>query len=155
VRDTIKRTASHLTQFDSYTSRSTTSSNQRRRGGTAVVEQAIEFIDENYADGISLADVACALNYSPNHLTALVRRRTGRPVTAWIIERRMLAARERLLQTNEPVAVVAEAVGFRDVSYFTRRFARANGTPPGQWRTRALQQHEGLPVCPTCGVRRI
>jgi AraC-like DNA-binding protein len=146
VRDTIKQAASHLAQFDSYASRVLGCSN--------AVQQAIEFINENYADGISLSDVAYALNYSPNHLTALVRRKTGRPVTAWIIERRMLAARERLLETDEPVAVVAEAVGFRDVSYFTRRFARANGTPPGQWRTRALVQRAAFQVCPTCGAHR-
>jgi AraC family transcriptional regulator, transcriptional activator of pobA len=104
---------------------------------TIVVQRVGEFIEENYADGISLSDVARALNYSPSHLTSLVRKCTGRPVTAWIIERRILAARERLLASNEPVASIAEAVGFRDVGYFARRFARANGASPAQWRTTA------------------
>jgi AraC family transcriptional regulator, transcriptional activator of pobA len=106
----------------------------------SVVQRVIDFIEGNYAGGISLADVARALNYSPGHLTTLVRRETGRPVTAWIIERRMLAARERLLTTDEPVAAVAEAVGFHDVAYFTRRFIRANGTTPSRWRMRDVVQ---------------
>jgi AraC family transcriptional activator of pobA len=125
---------------------------------TPVVQRVVDFIEANYADGISLSDVARALNYSPSHLTSLVRKCTGRPVTAWIIERRILAARERLLATNEPVAMVAEAVGFRDVGYFARRFTRANGATPSQWRTRNIPQREESPsplTCPTCGTYRV
>jgi AraC family transcriptional activator of pobA len=120
-----------------------------------VVQHVFDFIEANYADGISLADVARSLSYTPNHLTSLVRRKTGRPVTAWIIERRLRAAQERLLATDDSVAVVAEAVGFRDVSYFTRRFARANGTTPSQWRASSFVQREAFAACPTCGTRRI
>jgi len=42
----------------------------------SVVQRVIDFIDGKYAEGISLADVARALNYSPGHLTTLVRRET-------------------------------------------------------------------------------
>jgi len=120
----------------------------------AIVQRVIEFIEDNYADGISLADVARAFNYSPCYLTSLVRKQTGRPVTSWIIERRLLAARERLLATDEPVATVAEAVGFRDTAYFARQFARSNGTTPTRWRTRLLAQREAVQTCPTCGTWR-
>ena len=118
------------------------------------VQRVIAYIENNYADGISLVDVARALNYSSSHLTSLVRKETGRPVTAWIIERRLRAARERLLATTEGVAEVAEAVGFRDAAYFARRFARSNGTTPSRWRARFLQQHEAVQTCPTCGTCR-
>jgi AraC family transcriptional regulator, transcriptional activator of pobA len=119
---------------------------------STVVQLAIAYIEKNYAHGISLADVAHALNYSPCHLTSLVRKETGRPVTAWIIERRLREARERLLATDDPVAAVAEAVGFRDVTYFVRRFARSSGTTPSQWRARFLERRQAIPTCPTCGT---
>jgi len=109
----------------------------------SLVERVRCFIDEHYADGISLAHVARALHYSPAHLTSVVRRKTGRPVTVWIIERRILAACELLSATNETVAAVAEAVGFRDVTYFARRFARANGTSPAQWRATQHDCYKG------------
>jgi AraC family transcriptional regulator, transcriptional activator of pobA len=126
----------------------------RKANRTTVLQRVRAFIDDHYADGISLVDVARALNYAPAHLTSVVRRETGRPVTAWIIERRMAAARERLLATDETVAAVAEAVGFRDVGYFARRFARANGATPSRWRARYFVHHEAFPACPTCGTRR-
>jgi AraC-like DNA-binding protein len=119
-----------------------------------VAQRVIAYIESNYADGISLADVARALNYSPSHLTSLVRKETGRPVTAWIIERRLREARERLLSTNEPVSAVAEAVGFRDLTYFTRQFARSNGATPTRWRARYVEKREAVTTCPTCGTCR-
>lgn len=122
-----------------------------------VVQRALDFIENHYSEGISLSDVARALDYSPSHLTSVVRKYTGRAVTAWIIERRILAARERLLATNEPVATVAEAVGFRDIGYFARRFARAQGTTPAQWRARyGARPAPSLTSsrCPTCGNDR-
>jgi AraC-like DNA-binding protein len=120
----------------------------------AAVQGVIDFIDANYADDISLVDVAHALNYSPSHLTSLVRRVTGRPVTVWILERRMLAARERLLTTDESISAVAEAVGFNSLAYFTRCFARANGTTPSQWRRRYVQRSDIYHTCLACGARR-
>lgn len=121
----------------------------------SLVSRVRSFIDEHFAEGISLADVARALNYSPGHLTSIVRRTTGRPVTAWIIERRLLAARKLLLTTDSTVAAVAEAVGFRDIPYFVRRFARDNGTSPARWRMDNLVQSESCSTCPMCGTSRI
>jgi AraC-like DNA-binding protein len=125
---------------------------QMNRGG--VVALVGTFIDEHYADGISLVHVARALHYSPAHLTYVVRKETGRPVTAWIVERRILAARELLLATDETVAAVAEAVGFRDVAYFSRRFARTNGTTPARFRIGNLPRRARPAACPTSRMRR-
>jgi len=104
----------------------------------SVVQRVNDFIERHYADGISLSHVARALSYSPAHLTFVVRRETGRPITAWIIERRLTAARERLLMTNDSVTQVAEAVGFRDIAYFRRQFVRENGATPARWRQRSV-----------------
>ncbi len=108
-----------------------------------VVRQVQQYIEDHYSEGISLAHVAAALHYSASHLTYLVRRETGRPVTAWIIERRLSAAKERLLTSDETVTAIAESVGFRDVTYFARQFARANGATPARWRMRSrnLAEH--------------
>jgi AraC family transcriptional regulator, transcriptional activator of pobA len=110
-----------------------------RLAHSPVVQRVQEVIEREYADGISLAHVARALHYSPAHLTYVVRRETGRPITAWIIERRLEAAKERLLTTDDTIAAVAKSVGFNDVAYFMRQFARANGTTPKRWRTLARQ----------------
>jgi AraC-like DNA-binding protein len=92
------------------------------------------FIEEHYAEAISLRDVAEALGYSACHLTTAFRLATGSPVTAWIIRRRIAAAQELLAGGTVTVAAACEAVGFRDLCYFTHQFVRHAGTTPGRFR---------------------
>ncbi|MDT5349628.1 MAG: hypothetical protein QOH91_2915, partial [Mycobacterium sp.] len=70
------------------------------------------------------------------HLTTVVRRRTGRTVQEWIIERRMAEARGLPAETDLPVAEVARRVGVADPGYFSRLFSRTHGTSPRKWRAR-------------------
>ncbi len=101
----------------------------------SVTEKVIEYVEVNYSSQISLRHVAQALGYSPCHLTHTFSESTGTPVTAWIIERRIIAAQELLAESNATVAAVAEAVGFNDLCYFTRQFVRHVGVTPGRFRS--------------------
>ena len=92
------------------------------------------FIEEHYAEPISLKDVACAANLSPGYLTTFVRRRTGRTVLEWIFERRMAEARRLLVQTDESVERIGARVGYDDPAYFARRFRSAHKATPASWR---------------------
>lgn len=92
------------------------------------------YIERHYAAPISLRDVARDLGYSPAHLTYVFRRETGSPVTASIIERRISAARDLLRRSTASVEDVCEHVGFRDLRYFTRQFARHVGLTPCRYR---------------------
>ena len=91
-------------------------------------------IDERHCEPLSLRDVARELGMTPGHLTTVVRRRTGRTVQEWIIERRMAEARGLLDETDLPIAEVARRVGVSDPGYFSRLFSRAHGTSPREWR---------------------
>ncbi|WP_308259149.1 AraC family transcriptional regulator [Pseudonocardia sp. H11422] len=96
-------------------------------------------IERRYRERLSLRDVARAVNLTPGHLTTVVRRRTGRTVQEWIVERRMTEARRLLVETDLAVREVGRLVGFADPGYFTRSFRRAHGTAPRAWRAAALQ----------------
>lgn len=91
-------------------------------------------IEARYPRPLSLREVAAAVNISPGHLTSTVRRRTGRTVLDWIVERRMVQARRLLAGTDLPVADVGRRVGYPDPGYFARVFARAHGVSPARWR---------------------
>ena len=80
------------------------------------------------------SDVAATVGLSPGHLTTWVRKRTGKTVQAWIIERKIVEARKLLAESDLPVASVARAVGFTDPAYFTRLFSRHVGMSPSRWR---------------------
>jgi AraC family transcriptional regulator, transcriptional activator of pobA len=107
-----------------------------RRSGEPLLADVFAVIDERHAGQLSLRDVARELGMTPGHLTTVVRRRTGRTVQEWIIERRMAEARTLLEETDLPVAEVARRVGVSDPGYFSRLFSRVHGTSPRNWRGR-------------------
>lgn len=98
------------------------------------LSKVFRFIEANYHQSITLNDVAQAAGYSPAYLTNLVQNQTGRTVKQWITERRMTQARTLLTNTAHSIGQIAEAIGYTDVSYFTRLFRQIHGVPPQSWR---------------------
>jgi AraC family transcriptional activator of pobA len=105
-----------------------------RRSGEPLLAEVFTVIDRHRSEPLSLRDVARELGMTPGHLTTVVRRRTGRTVQEWIVERRMADARSLLTDTQLPVAEVARRVGMPDPGYFSRLFRRAHGASPREWR---------------------
>lgn len=102
--------------------------------GVSVVPDVLAVIDRRIAEPLSLREVADELGLSPGHLTTVVRRRTGRTVVDWILDRRMSEARMLLADTDLPVADIARRVGISDPSYFARLFRREHDATPRHWR---------------------
>jgi AraC family transcriptional activator of pobA len=105
-----------------------------RRSGEPLLAEVFTVIDRRRGEPLSLRDVAREVGMTPGHLTTVVRRRTGRTVQEWIIERRMAEARSLLAGTDLPVGEVARRVGMSDPGYFSRQFRRTHGTSPRRWR---------------------
>jgi AraC family transcriptional regulator, transcriptional activator of pobA len=105
-----------------------------RRSGEPVLAEVFAVIDRRHGGTLSLRDVAHEVGMTPGHLTTVVRRRTGRTVQEWIIERRMAEARKLLTENDIPIQEVARRVGIPDPGYFSRLFGRTHGTSPRSWR---------------------
>ncbi len=102
--------------------------------GEPLLAEVFHFIEAHYTEDISLKHVASAVNLSPGHLTTIVRRKTGRTVQQWIMERRLAQARQLLVETDLTVAEVGHRSGYSDPVYFGRSFRRAHRTTPLRWR---------------------
>lgn len=100
----------------------------------AELQDVFDYIEANYNREITLSDVAQAIGYSPAYLTNRVKHETGRTINAWIIERRMVAARSLLLETDWSIEQIANTVGYLNASYFFRQFRQYQGTTPKAWR---------------------
>lgn len=109
-----------------------------RRSGEPLLAEVFAVIDHRHGGPLSLRDVAREVGLTPGHLTTVVRRRTGRTVGEWIIERRMAEARGLLAETDLPIGEVARRVGLPDPGYFSRLFGRAHGASPREWRGRPV-----------------
>ncbi|MBE8988098.1 response regulator transcription factor [Nostoc sp. LEGE 12450] len=102
------------------------------------LKEVFDFIEAHYHQGITLCDVAVAVGYSPAYLTNRVARQTGETVNCWIVKRRMAGARFLLQNNNQTIEKIAKALGYQDVSHFSRQFRQHHGLPPQAWR----KQHQ-------------
>jgi AraC family transcriptional regulator len=98
------------------------------------LREVFEFIELNYHQSISLKEVAQAVGYSSAYLTDLVRHLTGKTVTNWIIERRIVQASTLLLETNESVEQIALKVGYQNINHFYCQFRNYYKNTPRAWR---------------------
>ena len=62
-------------------------------------------------------------------------RRVFRLTTGqWVLQTRINHARNRLIDTDLPVATIAQEAGYSDQSAFTRQFRRSTGLSPSGFR---------------------
>jgi AraC-like DNA-binding protein/CheY-like chemotaxis protein len=99
------------------------------------LNKVFQYIESNYHRPITLGDVAKAIGYSPAYLTNLTRQQTGQPIQQWIIERRMVAAQQLLIETDYIVEQIATQVGYQHSVHFFRQFRQFHGTTPQSWRS--------------------
>jgi AraC family transcriptional activator of pobA len=105
-----------------------------RLNGEPLLADVFAVIEERFREQLSLREVARAVNLTPAYLTTAVRRRTGRTVLEWILERRMAEARRLLVTTDRSVHEIALEVGYGDPGYFVRSFRRVHAVTPLAWR---------------------
>ncbi len=94
-------------------------------------------IDRHYLGAASLADAASRLGFNEGYLTTRLRKLTGRTYREWVIERRMIEARQMLATTDLAVAAIAQRLRYVEVESFIRRFRARHGITPSAWRRRA------------------
>ncbi len=97
-----------------------------------IAKQLRLILDEAVAAPISLDDAALRLGRSKAHLVRSFSGRYGVAPHAYLIGKRVEAARRLLLQ-GVPAAEVATAVGFYDQSHLTRHFKRHTAVPPAAY----------------------
>jgi AraC family transcriptional regulator len=98
------------------------------------IQKALDFIESNITDNISLYDIACAAGFSVPHFYRLFKRLTGDTVGAYIMRRRLSLAARDILKTDKTIASIAYEYGFESHDVFTRAFSRIYGMSPRRYR---------------------
>lgn len=99
--------------------------------------QSLEFLQENFTEPVTVADLAAMAGVSYRHYTALFKAETGETVNAYLTRLRIEFAKRRLLETDNVTCAALDA-GFNDLSHFYRVFKSKVGFTPGQFfRSRA------------------
>ncbi|MFM0222083.1 helix-turn-helix transcriptional regulator [Paraburkholderia dipogonis] len=104
----------------------------QRRSDT--LRRVMKHIDDNLAGTLSIYTIAEAAHVSPNYLSQLLKKHTGLAFVEWVTAKRMERAKHLLMHTDERVSEIANAVGFADEAYFTRRFSQRFQLSPSKFR---------------------
>lgn len=96
------------------------------------MERMVSEIRKDFADDISIAEMAARFHLSPTHFRRRFREFTGLSPRRYIMRLRISKARELLAQGGS-IKEAAGACGYEDVFYFMRVFKQITGIPPGQF----------------------
>ena len=97
------------------------------------VDACIEHILLHYREKISLDDLADLTGMSKFHLCKKFKDRTNSSIVNYMLQVRIDKAKELLVRNRNKVFVVANLVGFNDVSYFNRTFKKLTGLSPTEY----------------------
>lgn len=94
----------------------------------------LTWADERLDTPLSVNDLAAYLGVSPRTLARCFADQLDTSPGAWLLSRRVAAARTLLEQTELPVEAIAAHVGFTSAVNLRRRFGSQTGTTPGACR---------------------
>ena len=108
------------------------SEQQRSASGVSAVE-AVRYLQEHYIT-CTLEDAAKRFFVTPNYLSALLKRQTGKTYLQLVQEQKLAHAADLLRSGSCTVEEAARAVGYENMSFFYRKFRAAYGASPAELR---------------------
>ncbi len=102
--------------------------------GKKPIHLAKQYICENYADKLTLEDVATLVGMNATYFSVLFKRETGISFLDYVVQVRMNAARELLKTSDDRIGDIAYRVGYTDPRYFSRIFLKTVGLKPTEYR---------------------
>lgn len=112
----------------------------------ALIDNAVRFIEQHYAESVSLSQVAGQIGISKFALCRKFKKARGISFRDHLIYVRLTRARELLAQREFSVTQIAQMVGFSDLPRFDKVFKRATGLSPSAHRRITLTDSRLRPV---------
>ena len=98
------------------------------------IEEALQYIDDHYAEALSAASVAKALFVSESHLSKCFRRELNTSFKEYLNYVRIRKAMHLLRTTDFKIYEVSDRTGFDSPKYFATIFRKLVGITPTQYR---------------------
>ena len=108
-----------------------------RRQAPSLADQIRYYINAKYNEKLTIAAVAAHFGIHPNYLSRLFGETFGVAPKQYLQELKLEKAASMLSDTDIPVSLIAEVLGFDDPHAFSRQFKHHRGMSPMAFRKKA------------------
>ena len=105
-----------------------------RGGGDDRFRKILAYLQKNYAEAISLDEIAAHIGLSRSECCRYFKRIAGQTLFVYLRQYRLHKSFNWLTETDRPISQVAQICGFPCQSYYTKEFRRLTGITPRQYR---------------------
>lgn len=98
------------------------------------VEKAVQYIQDNYAEKITIQDIANHVKIHPSYLSSIFRKSLNQSVNSYINFHRINVAKQLLKNGNTSITDIALQTGFYDAQHFLKTFKKNTGFTPSEYR---------------------
>lgn len=98
------------------------------------VEKIRYYISEHISEEINRSMLAKYVGFSPEYLSSYFKKMTGQSLNSYINSEKIYFSQKMLLQTDLPISMIAQNLGFETSSYFTALFRKMTGMTPREFR---------------------
>jgi AraC-like DNA-binding protein len=104
------------------------------------VRKALEYIEMNYAQSVSVQTIADELNLDRKYMSRLFKEAVGITPMQYIVRYRMQKACDLLENPRLAISEVSTSVGYVDPLLFSRMFRSTVGVSPREYRKQTTHQ---------------
>ncbi|MDD2486185.1 MAG: response regulator [bacterium] len=106
----------------------------KMRRTALLVREVRDYVDEHFAEKLSLDLMAEYFHLSSGYLGSLFKFETGMAFRAYLRSVRIARARELMTDQRLNLTEIAFAVGYEDINYFSQAFLDETGVRPSEYR---------------------
>ena len=117
----------------------------------ARLRRVLDYIEAHLGEDTSLRQLAELVRLSPDHFAALFRQSIGLPPHRYVLERRIVRAKELLAGDRLTLAEIGYALGYTSQPHFITMFRKLTGMTPGAYRKVGRHKHAAQGVAAYSG----
>lgn len=105
------------------------------------IRKILSYIEQNYMNPITLAEVAEHIHLCESECTRLFKRHMNTTLFSFLQEYRIERSLE-YLSTHESISNIAGKTGFSDSNYYSKVFSKIKGCSPREYRKNLISQED-------------
>lgn len=100
----------------------------------AAIQEVVRYVSANYLERMTIDELAFLFKTNRATLCREFRRETGLTLGAFVAQKKLARAKEKILSSEKTFTEIAEELHFESIHYFTRFFKKMTGVTPKEFR---------------------